>query len=91
MLVTLADEMAGIMTLLSLTDAAALAMEQWRLQHPAFIDETFLKMATLLSKRSEYIVSISILLLATENFLAEILYSFFYYFIFFTIYVVSEY
>jgi hypothetical protein len=54
------NEMAGTMPFSSLTDDVAAAMEQWREQQCAFIVETFL-MATLLQKRSEYFVSISIL------------------------------
>jgi hypothetical protein len=45
----------------SLTDAVAVAMEQWSMQHHAFIVETVLKMVTLLLMHSEYFASISIL------------------------------
>jgi hypothetical protein len=63
--------MAGAMLFASLTDAVVVEMGQWRAQRFACIVEKFLKMVTLLLKRSEYYVSISILLF-TEKFLAAI-------------------
>jgi hypothetical protein len=65
--------MAGTMSFVRLINAVAVAMEQWSAQQRAFIVETFLKMVTLLLKRSEYFASISILLV-TEKFLAAISY-----------------
>jgi hypothetical protein len=41
MLGTAEDEMAGAMSFASLTDAVAVAMEQWSAQHHAFIAEIF--------------------------------------------------
>jgi hypothetical protein len=35
------DEMAGTLSFASLPDAVAVAMEQWSVQHRAFIVETF--------------------------------------------------
>jgi hypothetical protein len=40
MLATREDAMAGTMSFASLTDAIAVAMEQWSAQHSAFIVET---------------------------------------------------
>jgi hypothetical protein len=40
MLATHEDEMAGTMSFASLIDAVAVAMEQWSVQHHAFIVET---------------------------------------------------
>jgi hypothetical protein len=37
------DDMVGTMSFASLTDAVAVAMEQWSAQHCAFIIETFFK------------------------------------------------
>jgi hypothetical protein len=41
MLATPEDEVAGTMSFASLTDAAAVAMDQWSVQHHAFIVERF--------------------------------------------------
>jgi hypothetical protein len=41
MLATLQDEMAGTMSFVSLTDAIAIAVEQWSAQRCAFIVGTF--------------------------------------------------
>jgi hypothetical protein len=43
MLATSEDEMAGTKSFASLTDATAVAMEQWRAHHHVFIVENFLK------------------------------------------------
>jgi hypothetical protein len=41
MLVTPEDEMVGTMSFASLTDAVAVAMEQWSTQYREFIVDTF--------------------------------------------------
>jgi glutamine synthetase type III len=41
MLATPEDDMAGAMTFASLSDAVAVAMKQWSMQHCAFTVETF--------------------------------------------------
>jgi hypothetical protein len=43
MLVICEDEMVGTMSFASLTDAVAVAVEQWSAQHCVFIVEMFLK------------------------------------------------
>jgi hypothetical protein len=43
MLATPEDFMAGSMSLAILTDAVAVAMGQWSVQHRAFVVETFFK------------------------------------------------
>jgi hypothetical protein len=55
--------------------ASAVAMEQWIMQHCAFIVETFFKMVALLLKCNEYFTSISVLLV-TEKFLAAMPHSY---------------
>jgi hypothetical protein len=75
MLVTPENKMAGIMPFASLTDAAAVPTEQWRLHIVRLLLKRFIKMVTLLSKRSEYFASISILLV-TENILASMTYNY---------------
>jgi hypothetical protein len=71
MLTTPEDGMVGTMSFSSLTDAVAIAMKQWSAKNLAFIVETFLEMATLLLKHSEYFASISMLLL-TKSFLPHL-------------------
>jgi hypothetical protein len=50
--------MAATMSFVNLTEVISVAMEQWSAQHSVIMVETFfLKMATLLLKRSEHFAS----------------------------------
>jgi hypothetical protein len=66
-LATPEDFIAEAISFASLTDAIAVAMEQWSAQRSEFIVEIFLKMATLLLKRGEYFASVSILLVVISK------------------------
>lgn len=48
------DEVVGTMSLASLTDAVAVAREQWGAQHRVFNVETFFKMVALFLKCSKH-------------------------------------